>query len=372
MGSEDNPYIALIESTLKEITSCDIHKDTKIIAERAFGWCENLKTVTIPSDTSLTHITGDAFFQCNSLKYNTYDNGKYFGNDANPYIVFMAATSEKITSCDIHEDTRIIYCDAFQHCRNLQTVTMPHDSSLKSIGNYAFNNCEKLENFTVPNGVISIGKNAFCECVSLKSVEIPSSVTCIEDCSFSSCRSLKSITISKNVTRIGRGAFYGCSSLKSITIPNGVTSICEETFYNCGDLKTVIISSNSLLESIGEYAFKNCHVNLTFVCDEASYAEEYAKENSIKVEYIKEVSVETEPESGIFAPTTNTAESNAINSPANNNGGHMNISDDDVFDDEIQENEENSGAVVIVIVIVATVAIVGVVIFVLKRKKQSI
>ena len=66
LGTEDNPYFALIELTTKNLSSYTIHEDTKIIANRVFSECERLTSITIPD--SVTTIGNDAFSSCTKLK----------------------------------------------------------------------------------------------------------------------------------------------------------------------------------------------------------------------------------------------------------------------------------------------------------------
>ncbi len=80
--------------------------------------------------------------------------------------------------------------------------------------------------------VTSIGDGAFSGC-SVTSVIIPNSVTTIGNHAFNYCERLKSIDIPNSVTSIGDGAFSGCSGLTSVNIPNSVTSIGDYAFYKC-------------------------------------------------------------------------------------------------------------------------------------------
>ena len=49
LGSQNNPYMILIKAVNKEIISCEMHSDTKIIATYAFCGCSNLETISMPA-----------------------------------------------------------------------------------------------------------------------------------------------------------------------------------------------------------------------------------------------------------------------------------------------------------------------------------
>jgi len=120
---------------------------------------------------------------------------------------------------------------AFYFCK-MTEISLP--STLLSIGESAFWQCENLKSVTIPEGVTSMGEVAFYWCKSLTSVSIPSSLTTISERAFVSCTSLKTVTIAEGVKSIGTQAFNVCRNLTSITIPNSVTSIGESAFGFCG------------------------------------------------------------------------------------------------------------------------------------------
>ena len=115
-------------------------------------------------------------------------------------------------------------------------------SSVKSIGEAAFNNCHNLSSVTIPSSVTSIEEEAFWGCSKLSSITIPSSVKSIEYAVFSWCTSLNSIDIPSSVESIGDWAFNSCHSLNSITIPSSVKSIGEKAFQTCTGLQEVTVN----------------------------------------------------------------------------------------------------------------------------------
>ena len=114
------------------------------------------------------------------------------------------------------------------------TVTYNSNTySVRSIENYAFQNCNSLTSITIPAGVMSIGDHTLSGCSSLTSITLSEGMTSIGYYAFSGCSSLTSITIPEGMISIGYGAFAGCSSLTSITLPYSLTSIRNEAFLSC-------------------------------------------------------------------------------------------------------------------------------------------
>lgn len=287
----------------------EIPNGIKTIEWSAFSGCTNLKDVKISED--VTKLYGGVFYGCTSLE------------------------SINIPSNVISMDSEV-----FKGCSNLKEVTGM--SGICSIPTETFMNCSMLEKVEWNNNITSVGDSAFYGCVSLQQVKIPDSVTNINYKAFYGCTMLQHIDLPQSLTEVGNYAFSGCNSLKAITLPDLLDKLGDYAFSNCEILSEVKLGASlkiipqycfyedSALESIvcpyqmttiGTNAFANCIAfkeitlnrnvtsigtnafsyldKLTINGVEGTYAETYAKENSInfnalsnpttKIEFGKEV-----------------------------------------------------------------------------------
>lgn len=183
-----------------------------------------------------------------------------------------------ITAVSIPASVKNIHNLAFKSCSQLQTVTFAEGSALASIGDNAFEGCQKLSSLQLPEGVTEIGRAAFNGCRALREITIPTGVTEIEDFTFGVCASLREIHLPEGLTSIGASAFTGCAALTQIVLPDGVTALGARAFNNCQALAKVLVPAS--VESIAEDAFNLCEsVTLYGYADTA--AETFAQANEI-------------------------------------------------------------------------------------------
>ena len=229
----------------KKLESVVIPEGVTKIGDRAFGWCLGLKSVVIPE--GVTKIGVGAFRNCGKLKNVVIPEGvTEIGGLAFDYC-------GKLKSIVIPEGVTKIRGGTFYHCKNLESVVIPE--GVTEIGKEAFSRCG-IKNVVIPKGVTKIGEWAFRECKKLESVVIPKGVRKIWERAFEDCENLKSVVIPEGVTKIGVGAFRNCGKLKNVVIPEGVTEIGEYAFDNCENLKSVVIPKST--RKIGKEAFENC------------------------------------------------------------------------------------------------------------------
>lgn len=109
----------------------------------------------------------------------------------------------------------------------LESVSLP--SSVKTIGNYAFNSCRKLESINLSE-VVTIGGSAFSVCDKMTTTGELTNATSLGNYAFNNCYGLSSLVIPSAVT-IGDGAIsatnstYKAGGITKINIPSSVTSI---------------------------------------------------------------------------------------------------------------------------------------------------
>ena len=154
---------------------------------------------------SISTIDLSLFTNLSDSALTSYNNALYIGTESNPYYGLIRAASKAITSCTVHNDTKLINASAFSGCTSLKRVT-------------------------ISDSVISIGASAFYNCTSLAEIKIGSAVTKIESSAFSGCTALTEIAVPDSVISIGASAFYNCTSLAKFTFGGSVESIGSNAF----------------------------------------------------------------------------------------------------------------------------------------------
>lgn len=116
----------------------------------------------------------------------------------------------------------------------------------------------QVNGVSMSEGITSIGEALFYDMQTLSEVTIPSTITEIRVSAFENCRKLKMIHFVANsqLQTIGDWAFYNCHNLRSLTLPEGVTNVGDAAFYGCNYLTEITLPST--MKKVADNAFALC------------------------------------------------------------------------------------------------------------------
>ena len=159
-----------------------------------------------------------------------------------------------ITMIEIPKSIKIIGENAFAGNKNMTTVNLP--TSLRTISNYAFNDCVSLKYIEFHEGLENIGASSFYQ-TAIPVIKIPSTVTSIGEKAFQGCAATQ-VIIGSGVIEVGTYAFQDAISLEECIIGDKVNAIKSGTFSGCTRLKKLKIGSS--VKTIADAAFANCRL----------------------------------------------------------------------------------------------------------------
>ena len=239
-------------------------KETSVttFGEQLFGGCINLEEITFP--TGLTAIDTTTFDKCDKLIFTTFDNGCYFGTEANPYKWLIKARAAQIFECVVHPNCEKIYAGAFKRCVNLRKIVIPATCTDYDGCLYGLKNLQYIEfPYTSTNafGPAILGVSNSNVTDKLKTIIINGGTT-IPASAFAGLSQLVKITLNADITTIGENAFLDCYNT-DIILPETIMTIGNNAFENSG-IKEFTVNTTDTSFSLGNYAFKNC-IKLTSV-----------------------------------------------------------------------------------------------------------
>lgn len=273
INSENPPIIENNSLDLDYLKAIIINDDycENFVNTDTSGWSDEIKKI-IYSDS--LNITDNFIFD---MSGETKVLKKYTGNDVNvkiPYGINKIGENAFINT-------------------DIETVSFP--TSLTTIGEKAFYNCNSLSNIVIPSSVITIDEMAFGICDSLRTItfengskiyeikdyafagylvdeevgnsnlindiNLPSNLNYLGKGVFSGCKSLNSINICDNINQLNSYLFYGCTNLATVVCNNEITDIGDFTFYKCENIDNFVLSNDIL--NIGNYAFANSAITFT-------------------------------------------------------------------------------------------------------------
>lgn len=184
------------------------------------------------------------FARCQNLQKVTYKNGA-----ANNRKTVLTSTFSGCTSLtDIVYDNceqRLILGATYQDCTGLENVYLPDNIILNG---YSFSGCTALTSVTISEGVTygEQGEVAYADSYAwfpdtgLVDVTIPSSIVSLGNSGFQNCDSLVSVTLPVGMKQLTGTVFYGCDSLSSINLEDTLLETFKgDVFVSCPSITSL-------------------------------------------------------------------------------------------------------------------------------------
>ena len=269
----------------EKVTAVTLPNTITSIGEYAFYDCIALSKIVIPA--SVTSIDKDAFGLCvNLLNFEVPTTVETIGENAFCFVPNLKYTG---TNTDAPWGARalngvvvgkLVYKDASKTellaCAVSAQGKLNIPSTVTTIAEYAFLYCAGLDSLRLPNSVTAIQKLAFYECAGMVSLIVPETVTSIEDNAFYRVPNViyegsatgnpwgaKSINGFVEGTSVykdeNKTELLAVSSSRSkYKVLNSVKTIKANTFAS--DFSQLTSVTLGQVETIGDEAFKGCHV----------------------------------------------------------------------------------------------------------------
>lgn len=265
---------------LKEVI---FNEGLKEIGAYAFYSCNELNNLKLPS--KLEKIGDYAFSKCKKLKeiyiedstiikksaFEHTPYGKTISEDARfgDFIIAKGVLKKyvgKSKEVSIPDNVIIIDAESFNGCSTVEKLIIHNNVKeikgalfgYKEIDDYEDNkdyekNRPKLKTLIVGDGLEEIGDYAFYNCEDLEEVKFGNNLISIGDSAFYNCKSLSKIDLSNTkIKEIGWSSFEDCTSLNMLELPDTIEYIEDSAFEN---VNLDIIHLPKSVKKVGKKSF---------------------------------------------------------------------------------------------------------------------
>lgn len=249
-SSSKNMFGSSSDSTLKYIT---LHRNTTTIGSYALYGCKTLTGIS--HSDGVVALGSYAMAGCVELvKYRFSPLTQSVGTFAFVYDAKLESVTN-LENTQVSQISEAMFCE----CSSLYEILLPN--TITSIGNEAFEACEKLTSVDLSKTkTATIGVKGFAYCGNLSKIQFPTTLTLIDDGAFAEDKNLRSVqNLEKTiVSKIGYGVFEGCSNLSSVKLPQTLSTLGESAFEGCSNLTAVSGFENTAVKILEARTFANC------------------------------------------------------------------------------------------------------------------
>ena len=191
------------------------------VTEYTFCECDSLETVIIPD--TVRYMEDYCFRGCDSLK--TVDLPEKLA-----YLSWGMFQESALQTLVIPDSVSSTEDYVFAHCDDLQSITYPEGRF--TFGDYAFAYCDGPETFDLPAGLTELSWGMFTGS-TIAYIDIPESVSKVEDYAFSNCDYLEEVVFPDGISVMGDYIFRDCDGIEFVHLPTALTKIPWGCFWNC-------------------------------------------------------------------------------------------------------------------------------------------
>ena len=187
-------------------------KPVTVVSEGSFYQCESITSISFPE--TITTIGTNAFYKCSSLTNITIPASvKKLENGTFTWCTNLLAVSLPEGLISIGGDPSNSGSGLFGQCKRLSTVILP--TTVTNIGASAFSG-SGITSMTLPSKLRTIGSYAFYDCDGLRKMKIPGTVAKIGELAFLGCNNLSCVEFEGNAPgRIGNWPLFASHNVNS-------------------------------------------------------------------------------------------------------------------------------------------------------------
>ena len=271
IGSEENPFHALVFSLDTGVTGYRIHPNTKLITDLAFS----KPTVQDQEDwhdlcsvIQMIYFEGDAPIFCGDVFSVENQQPVY---DDNYQLLYYETVTESL-------DTAVHYLA--DNATWTEDVCQNYGGTINWIAGTNAGTCGENASWSFEGDTLTISGTGAMEDYTtfgapwfnykeiIGSVIVEEGIQRIGNHALSCCYLVCEVTLSESLTEIGNFAFWQCG-LERITIPKAVTTVGAIAFGD--NIALTDITFQGSAPTIGNNAFKNITASVTYPADDSTW-----------------------------------------------------------------------------------------------------
>lgn len=242
-------------TSLKEVI---LPEGLKKVEDYAFSGLESLEKISFPDTLEYIGVFGIENLENKLAISNMNNDGYYFGNNNNPYMI-LSAIDVKDKEFTVNEKCKFfniskIYegnekLEVIKLSKNVRFLNstikfadlkmISGECLIKYISPYTFTNSTNLEEIPSLKYCEVIGRSAFENCSSLTGEIDLSSICDLDFYAFSNCNKITKVILKGKLKVIKPQVFKKCVNLETIYISKNIDNIMLDAFSDCNNLKTI-------------------------------------------------------------------------------------------------------------------------------------